>query len=185
MGKFFTAGGDDGYTGILGEGRQPKYAPLIEAYGQVDEASSALGLARALSGIENHRHVVRAVQQDLQHLMAELAAAPEHAARFRRVDAGRVQWLEARLEELGQGVEMPAEFILPGDTPAAAAFDLARTVVRRAERRVAQLVHQGLVQNNQLLVYLNRLSSLCFLLELREIQAQGGGGPTLALGEAE
>jgi cob(I)alamin adenosyltransferase len=183
MSKFYTARGDDGYTGILGQGRLPKYAPIVAAYGEVDEASSFLGLARALTAVPAHRELVRALQRDLYHLMAELAAAKEHAERFRYIDRARVAWLNERIEELGRGLEMPEEFILPGDTPAAAAFDLARTVVRRAERRLAQLVHQGVVENKQLLVYLNRLSSMCFVLELREILSAGAGGPTLARGE--
>jgi cob(I)alamin adenosyltransferase len=113
-------------------------------------------------------------------LMAELAATPENAPRFRHIDSERVAWLEAQTDSLSELVEMPHEFILPGDSPAGAALALARTVVRRAERRVARLIHEGLAENIELLRYLNRLSSLCFVMELLENRAWGQAGPSLA-----
>ncbi len=100
--------------------------------------------------------------------MAELAASPENSARFRSIDAQRVTWLEDQLENLNHQVEIPKEFIVPGDRVEGAFLDLARTVVRRAERRVSELLHRGDISNPDLLRYLNRLSSYCFLLELRE-----------------
>lgn len=180
MTKFYTRTGDAGYTGLLGEGRVAKYHPIPEAVGTVDEATAALGLARSICRAERSAGVLLAAQRDLYGLMAELAATPENAAQFRKIDAPRVAWLEAQMDELAGGVEMPREFIVPGDSAAGAALALARTVVRRAERRVAQLLHDGLAENGELLRYLNRLSSLCFVLELVENQAAGQEGPTLA-----
>jgi cob(I)alamin adenosyltransferase len=81
---------------------------------------------------------------------------------------------------LNQVVSVPKEFIIPGDTPSGAFLDLTRSVARRAERRVAALLHGGQIENTDLLRYLNRLSSLCFILELRETQSLGKTGPTLA-----
>jgi cob(I)alamin adenosyltransferase len=177
---FYTRDGDDGTTGLLGSGRVPKYHPRPEAYGAVDEAAAALGLARSLTKVAATRETVEAVQRDLYRLMAEVAATVEEAERFRAVGPERVEWLEAAIRQSSAGVKEPTGFILGGDTPGAAAFDLARTVVRRAEREVARLTHEGQLTNPSLLQYLNRLSSLCFVLTLAEIQAEGLAGPTLA-----
>jgi cob(I)alamin adenosyltransferase len=181
MNQFYTRKGDDGFTGLLGEGRTAKFDPRIEAVGSVDEATAALGLARAISQAASQTGpLLLAVQRDLYGLMAEVAATPENAARFRSITAERVAWLEAQVETISQQVEIPREFIVPGDCPAGAAMAVARTVVRRAERRVVQLYHEGGLENSELLHYLNRLSSLCFVLELLENKSAGQAKPTLA-----
>jgi cob(I)alamin adenosyltransferase len=180
MAEFYTRSGDDGYTGLLGEGRAAKYDPRLEAVGALDEANAALGLARAFCQVEQNRTGLLTTQRDLYGLMAEVAADPLHAARFRKIDPSRLDWLEAQIEKLSQSISLPSEFIVPGDAPASAALDLARTLVRRAERQVAFLLHQGAVENPVLLQYLNRLSSYCFALELSENQAGGISSPTLA-----
>lgn len=183
MPPFYTRQGDDGYTGLLGAGRVPKHDPRPEAYGSIDEASAALGVARSWARSKDTQATLVAVQRDLYHLMAEVAAAPDHAERFRRIDGGRVEWLEAKTEEFAGRVELPKEFVVFGDSQAGAALDLARTIVRRAERRVAWLVHQGELSNRELLRYLNRLSSLCFVLALWEDRQVGIGAPRLAKGD--
>jgi len=170
---FYTRKGDDGSTGLLGEGRVPKYHPRPEAVGAVDEATSALGMARAACSAPQIPPLMLEVQRHLYLLMAELAATPEEADKFRATDDGKVAWLEAQIDELGKSVNLPKEFILPGDTAGGAALDLARTAVRRAERRVAELYHLKEIANPNLLAYLNRLSSLCFVLELLENQYAG------------
>ena len=180
MNPFYTRTGDDGFTSLLGEGRVPKSHPRTEAVGTVDEATAALGLARALCQTQETARLLVKIQRDLYSLMAEIAAIPQNAARFRVINSGSVDWLEAQTDALSSQVEMPAEFILPGDSAAAAALSLARTVVRRAERRVVQLVHDRELENRELVRYLNRLSSLCFVLELWENQAAGNPSPTLA-----
>lgn len=179
-GNFYTRGGDDGSTGWLGEGRIAKEDPRMEALGAVDEASAALGVARAHAHSAEAPGLLLQVQRDLYGLMAELSAAPENAARFRVIDAQKVAWLEAQVNAISAQVEVPREFIVPGDTLEGAFIDLARAIVRRAERRVAELLHRGAVENPDLLRYLNRLSSLCFVLELRENQAAGNAKITLA-----
>jgi cob(I)alamin adenosyltransferase len=177
---FYTRLGDDGYTGLLGAGRVPKYAPRPEAYGSIDEASAALAVARSQAGSKDTRATLVAVQRDLYHVMAEVAAAPEQAERFRKIDESRIRWLEAETEGFAARVEVPKEFVVFGDAQAGAALDLARTIVRRAERRVAWLAHHGELSNPDLLRYLNRLSSLCFVLALWEDQQAGMAGPRLA-----
>jgi cob(I)alamin adenosyltransferase len=182
MSRFYTRNGDDGFTGLLGEGRVPKYHPRTETVGSVDEATAALGAARAFSQTEATAGLLLEIQRDLYHLMAEIAATTENAPRFRRIDAQRVTWLEEQTDSLSQNVEMPKEFILPGDSVSGAMLALSRTIIRRAERRVAELVHSGDIENIQILRYLNRLSSLCFVLELLENQAAGKSKPSLAKG---
>ena len=105
--------------------------------------------------------------------MAEVAATPENADKFKGLDAARVTWLEEQADEIQRIVSIPKEFILPGDTPSGAALSMARAVVRRAERRVTELFTLEELTNIELLRYLNRLSSLCFVLELLENQAAG------------
>jgi len=156
----------------------------------VDEASAALGLARAKSTSEDIQSVLIDAQRDLYHIMSEVAAEPEIAERFRIVDQGRVDWLERQIERFGADVEMPKEFVLGGDTDPAAALDFARTVVRRAERALVRLEFEARpehpseegFENPHLFAYLNRLSSLCFVLALWEVQLGGSGSPTLAKG---
>jgi cob(I)alamin adenosyltransferase len=113
-------------------------------------------------------------------MMAELAATQQTAAQFRSIDAGRVEWLEQQTDQVTSKIELPKEFVVAGDSLSGAHLDLARTVVRRAERIVVHLVHDGLVENIQLVRYLNRLSSLLFVLSLHENAQAGIGRSTLA-----
>jgi cob(I)alamin adenosyltransferase len=170
--SFYTGKGDDGTTGLLGKGRIPKHALRIEAIGTLDEASAALGVARASAHDPRCPPLLLEIQRDFYQLMAEVAAVPLQAEQF-RFDRARVDWLEEQIQELGKLVQMPGEFIVPGDTPGSAALSLARTVVRRAERRVVELFDKQEILNPALQQYLNRLSSLLFVLELVEIHATG------------
>ncbi len=171
--SFYTSKGDDGTTSLLGEGRVTKYHARIEAVGTLDESSAALGLARAQCLNPRSSPILLEAQRDLYKIMAEVAATPENAERFRSMDASRVKWLEEQTDALSEVVEMPKEFILPGDSLAGAALSLARAIIRRAERRVVELHDTEVVVNPELQRYLNRLSSLCFVLELLENKAAG------------
>jgi cob(I)alamin adenosyltransferase len=169
----YTRKGDDGTTGLLGEDRVSKDHPRIEALGALDEASAALGLARASCRAPQTPPILREVQRDVYKLMAEVAATPENAGKFKGIDAERVKWLEEQADSINNIVTMPRAFILPGDTPSGAALSLARAVVRRAERRLTELFTLEALENPELLSYINRLSSLCFVLELLENQTAG------------
>ena len=173
MSKFYTRKGDDGTTGTLGKTRLPKYHPRIETVGTLDEATAALGLARALVESPEVDVILTKIQRDIYSLMAEVAATPENAAKFRSIKSSHVEWLEKQTDALSEKIEMPTEFILPGETKGGGALSVARTVTRRAERRVAELLDEGELENKELLRYLNRLSSLCFILELVENQFEG------------
>ena len=180
--KFYTRRGDDGFTGMLGSERVSKSDARIETLGAVDEANAALGVARSLCRSPEAAACIVKIQRDLYGVMAEVASSPINVERFRTIGAERVNWLEEQTDSLSQVVNVPTEFIVPGDSPAGAALDLARAVVRRAERRLVGLSEAGLVFNPSLLMYLNRLSSFCFVLELREDQLAGSDQPTLAKG---
>ena len=172
---FYTGQGDTGDTGFLGEGRISKSSLRIEAVGTVDEATAALGLARALSEDETLTSIVLIVQKQLYWLMSELSASPEHAALFKKIGPVQISWIEGQIDALENVVELPMDFIVPGETPASAALSLARTILRRAERRVVALLEDGGITNPELVTYLNRSSSLVFILEIYESSLSGGG----------
>jgi cob(I)alamin adenosyltransferase len=180
MAKVTTGTGDTGYTGLLGNQRVPKYDPRPDTFGTVDEATSALGLARATTQDETAREVILHMQRDLYVLMAELATLPENQAAIgMAITADHVQWLEAAEEQLKAAVEIPNKFVIPGDSLDGAALDLARTIVRRAERMTVRLLHDGVIANSEPVRYLNRLSDVVFILA-RYLEAKQGGSTEAA-----
>ena len=165
MARVTTRTGDEGYTGLLGSARVPKYHRRPEAFGTVDEATSALGLARALAQGAQLKDWIYSFQKDLYTMMAELATTPENYDKMAfKIRAEDVQRLDGLGDRLKREVEIGKEFIVPGATTAGAALDLARTVVRRAERQIARLYHEADVVNPEVLRYLNRLSDVLFIL---------------------
>jgi cob(I)alamin adenosyltransferase len=180
MAKVTTGTGDTGYTGLLGEQRVPKYDPRPETLGTVDEATSALGLARATTQDQNVKAIIYQVQQELYLLMGELATTPENYAKMGlRMTTEHVKRLEEVEDTLKHEVEIPNKFIIPGDTPDGAALDLARTIIRRAERMAVKLLHDGVIQNTEVVRYLNRLSDLIFILaRYREVKSSLAQRPT-------
>ena len=167
--------GDDGTTGLLGGGRAAKDDLRIEAYGTVDEASSALGLAKGLTADARVREICEELQRGLYKVGAELATNPELAGRFGSMSEGDIGRLEELGNELEAQVPMPKGFVLPGSTAASGALDLSRAIIRRAERRCVGLgtEHDGARR------WLNRLSLLVFVLGRFEEQ-RAGHRPQLA-----
>ena len=165
--------GDDGTTGLLGGGRAPKDDVRIEAYGTVDEASSALGLARSLTRHSGVREICEELQRGLYRLGAELATNPARTGTFGVMETADVERLELLMRDLEAEAPMPEGFILPGATPSSAALDVARTVVRRAERRLVAMKREGLLQNPEAERWVNRLSLLLFVLGRYEEQHSG------------
>ena len=159
-----TGGGDDGATGLLGGGRVAKDDVRVEAYGTVDEASSAVGLAKALTANARVKAICEEVQRGLYSVGAELGTNPGAARTFAQMRPAEVARLEALVGELEAEVKMPDQFVLPGSTAASGALDLARTVVRRAERRVVTLERVAGGGNPEIRRWLNRLSLLLFVL---------------------
>jgi cob(I)alamin adenosyltransferase len=180
MKEFFTRTGDEGFTGLLGEERVPKFHPRTMTLGDLDEAVAAIGIARANARDLRTPVILIQVQRDLYHIMAEVSATPANAARFRTINPDHVSWLEKKTNELASTVVMPSEFILPGDSPNSASVSLSRAVVRRAERSLVKLHHDGEIENSELIRYVNRLSSLLFVLEFIENSASGIAKTSLA-----
>jgi cob(I)alamin adenosyltransferase len=156
--------GDDGSTGLLGGGRAPKDDPRIEAFGTVDEASSALGLAKALTVHPRVRTICEELQRGLYAVGAELGTNPAAEASFVTTTEADLVKLDDLITELESEVTMPDGFILPGATPASGALDLARAIVRRAERRCVSLERARGLANPQVRRWLNRLSLLLFVV---------------------
>ena len=165
MAKVTTGTGDTGYTGLLGDERVPKYDPRPDTFGTVDEATSALGLARAMTGDQKVKDIIYSIQQELYLMMGELATTPENYEKMGlKMTNAHVKRLEQVEESLKQEVDIPNKFIIPGDTPDGAALDLARTIIRRAERMAVKLLHEKVIENTEVVRYLNRLSDLVFIL---------------------
>ena len=161
----FSRKGDRGFTSLRGGQRIPKSGPRPDAYGTLDEASSALGMARASARKPRTGEIILNIQKDLLLLGAELAAEPEDLARFGgQITSRHVARLERCLDELQGKVPLKNEFVYPGEAFSGAAVDLARTIIRRAERKAAGLFHQKVISNPQVLRYLNRLADLLFVL---------------------
>jgi cob(I)alamin adenosyltransferase len=174
-----TGRGDDGTTGLLYGGRIAKQDPQTEAYGTVDEAVAALGPARfelSAAGLAELAASVLRWQRELFVVGAELASNP--AARDRladgvtRVSEDMLAGVEAELARWEARIEMPREFVVPGETRASAALEMARTVLRRAERRVLVLHGHGALQSDWLVPYLNRLADLIWVLARAAEQAE-------------
>jgi cob(I)alamin adenosyltransferase len=163
--KVYTRKGDDGTTGLYYGGRVRKDDPAPTAYGDVDEAQATLGLARAEAerGSELDELLIR-LERDLWVLMAELATSPDNAHKLvdgqTRVTTEMVESLEPVIDDLTARFEMPEGFMVPGQTRVSALLDLARTVVRRAERSALSVAAEG----SHVVPYLNRLSDLVWTM---------------------
>ncbi|HEY7624615.1 MAG TPA: cob(I)yrinic acid a,c-diamide adenosyltransferase [Candidatus Limnocylindria bacterium] len=160
-----TRTGDGGETSLFGKDRVRKTDPRIEALGDLDEAQAALGLARSLAPRSALGRELLELQRGLYVAMSEVATPPSDLARLKeRIDADAVARLEGALEKVKKGVRIEGRFVIPGDDRVSASLDHARTVVRRAERRVVACVEAGQVAGDALLPWLNRLSDLVFVL---------------------
>ena len=172
MPRIYTKTGDDGTTGLLFGGRVQKDDLRTEAYGASDEAVAALGLARADVTDAGLADLLLRLQRELFVVGAELAtdrdAWPKLKAGSTLVTAEMVTALEELIDTYVERTGMPKEFVVPGETRASAAIDLARAIVRRCERRVVALTRGGLVPDGEALRYLNRLADLLFVLARHE-----------------
>src|SRR5262245_9019820 len=164
-----TKTGDSGTTALMYNRRVSKCHPRVETYGCVDELNAALGLARSMTREAFLRDNLLAIQKDLVTLMGELATAVEDLPRYFKDGYPRITpALTTRLDQLVKKIEdertASSGWAMPGENPASAALDVARTVCRRAERRVCSLQETQQLQNPEIIIYLNRLSDLLWLL---------------------
>jgi len=167
LNKIYTRTGDNGTTGLVRGPRRMKYDLRVEAYGTIDEANSIVGMARLnTSSMPKLDRLLSRVQNDLFDVGSDLAtpgADPEGVTSL-RVTAAQTEWVEQQIDLYNEGLKPLTSFVLPGGTPLAAALHLARTVVRRAERQVVELMNKEPDVNSQALIYLNRLSDLLFVM---------------------
>lgn len=164
-----TKVGDKGTTFLFSGEEVPKDSPRTEAYGDIDELVSVLGVARSLSTKPEVRDAILALQRELFVAGSELATAIEHVHLLKqRIDQQMLAAFEAQRDEWEQRIDMPSGFIIPGGTAAAAHLDLARAISRRAERKVVRLQREGLIDNPALLVWINRISDFLWILARHE-----------------
>jgi cob(I)alamin adenosyltransferase len=169
--KIYTRKGDDGTTGLWYGGRVAKSDARPEAYGSVDEAASALGLCRVAAdeagSSELYGDILR-IQNELFVAGAELATAPEAAHRLEdgvsKVTAAMVERLEHDIDRYMDRVHLPPKFVIPGGTELSARLDVARTAIRRAERRVSAMRESGQLPDDTVLRYLNRASDAVYAM---------------------
>jgi cob(I)alamin adenosyltransferase len=171
MVKIYTKKGDDGTTSLWYGGRVPKDSARTEAYGTFDEACSTLGVARALcteSGADELAADILRLQDDLFVAGAELATAPEAAERLEdgisRVTPEMVEEAERLIDRYMAEVELPPKFVIPGGNLISAHLDVARTVIRRAERHVSTLVEEDEIASETLVHFVNRASDLAYAM---------------------
>ena len=168
MVKIYTRKGDDGTTSLWYGGRIAKDDPHTEAYGSLDEANSALGLVRAACTDERLAADILRLQRELFVAGAELATAPEARDRLEpgvsKVTEAMIDHLEADVDKYMARVDLPPKFVIPGGTELSARLDLARSILRRAERRLVALAHEGQVADSVALSYVNRASDLLFAM---------------------
>ncbi len=179
--KIYTKTGDKGDTGLFGGGRVPKNHPRVEAYGDIDELNAILGMARSVEMMPRIDEVLVPVQRDLFSLGALLATPHPEKVKQQlekaRIDDARIAELERAIDEGEAELEPLGAFILPGGTPKASALHVARTVCRRAERRVIALAADVDVPPI-VVIYLNRLSDLLFVLSRVANRRAGAGEVT-------
>ena len=169
MVKIYTKKGDDGTTSLWYGGRVPKHHGRTDAYGSLDEACSHLGVARALCADDEGLVAdILLLQDDLFVAGAELATAPEASGRLEdgisRTTEEMVAWMEERIDHYMGQVELPPKFVIPGGNQLSAQLDVARTVVRRAERRISALAEEGELAGETIVHLVNRASDLAYAM---------------------
>jgi cob(I)alamin adenosyltransferase len=158
-----TKRGDGGQTGLAGGIRVSKTHPRVECYGTIDELISQMGFARSICQDAEVRERVKSIQQELYKVGSAIATPPESKKTPPEITAAMVDALEAEVHRIEAEPGVLGDWSLPGELPDAAALDVARTVCRRVERLAAALMEGGVIQNPNILAYLNRLSDLLWL----------------------
>jgi cob(I)alamin adenosyltransferase len=178
-----TRRGDGGYTSLWGGDEVPKYDPRPDAYGTVEEATAFLGMARLATRHAEIRRELTALHLELYRVMTDLASGKVHKGELAVTEA-HVLAIDSRIERIRDVCELPALFVVPA-THNSAVLDVARTVVRRSERLVARLVHDGVIENVQVLKFLNRVSDLLFVLARWEEKLDGVPYQTISASDLE
>ncbi|MBA4420188.1 MAG: ATP:cob(I)alamin adenosyltransferase [Anaerolinea sp.] len=177
--KPFTGLGDEGTSGLLGEGRFLKSHFRFEVLGSIEELSAILGLVKSALTDEALKSDITNIQSMLYGLMAQLSVVDPVTCEVPMITDESVHFLEKRMDLLSAGLERPAGFIIPGDSMQSALVDYARTFTRRVERRIVELDEMQKTANPAILPFINRLSSYLFVLELYTIKTLDRSSPTM------
>jgi cob(I)alamin adenosyltransferase len=159
--KLYSGEGDEGFTKTIHSGKLSKSDLIVEAIGMVDEASAFFSLAAIHIRDEGMKALIQKIQHDLYNIMAEIAGDEQT-----KLHAQRISWLEEKIEFWGKGLELTSEFINSWQNPASALLNITRTIVRRAERKIVECFEKKKIDNLEILRYMNRLSSLLYILQL-------------------
>ena len=170
--KIYTKKGDKGNTSLFGGKSVHKSSERIEAYGTVDELNSVIGTVLTNDLSNEGREILNDIQHQLFILGADLATLPDKKAKIERISEAHITKLEKNIDKLDEQLPALTNFILPGGSPAGASLHMARTVCRRAERRVAALKQVDPV-SDECIIYLNRLSDLLFVMARYENREAG------------
>lgn len=180
--KIYTRKGDDGTTGLLYGGRVDKSDPRTDVYGTLDESVAAMGMARAAGLCGRVEAIVVRLQREMFVVGAQLATASENQSKLQegisKLTPEMVEGAEQEIDDLTTEHPLPQEFILPGETASSAALDLARSIIRRAERAAVAMDRTGSVPDPLILRYLNRVSDLLFVLARFEEAERGLRAPS-------
>ncbi len=180
--KIYTKKGDDGTTGLLYGGRVAKDDARTSVYGTLDEAVAAMGVARASGLVQEVEEIVVRLQREMFVVGAQLATAEENQSKLEagvsKVSPDLTTQAEGDIDRLLERHPLRPEFVLPGETMGAAALDLARSIVRRAERQAVTMARADLIADAEILRYLNRVSDLLFALARFEEAERGRSAPS-------
>ena len=161
--RIYTRTGDQGTTRLANNQSIPKWDPLLETYGTVDEANSAIGVALCLATDQKLARILSIIQNDLFDVGADLATPMDSASPALRVDSAWIERLEGWCDEFSEGLDSLRSFLLPGGSPLSAQLNMVRTIVRRAERDAWKAAEDRDI-NMVAIRYLNRLSDLMFIM---------------------
>jgi cob(I)alamin adenosyltransferase len=177
MVKIYTKSGDKGETNLLFGGKTSKSDLRVETYGTVDEAVSSLGLAKSLTSNTEIKLIIENLQQSLFIIAAELATSPNNKKKLnnevKTITKNMVSDLESLIDSINEKINLGNKFIMPGTSVASAAIDVSRTVVRRLERRIVELIQLDTSINSNIIPYINRTSDLLFILGRLEDKDKG------------
>ncbi len=178
--RIFTGSGDEGKTGLIGEGRFNKSDLRFEVLGSLDELSALIGVIKTYLQDPAPKGQLSEIQRILYQVMTELSIVDPVKVKINGISKENVTYLNDLIQTMSELVKLPSGFILPGDSILTAQVDLTRTVTRRVERRIAEYYFQGGFGNKMILEFINRLSSYFFILEIKLLNDEGIVSPTLA-----
>lgn len=178
--KIFTGLGDEGRTGLLGEGHFNKSDLRFEVLGSLDELSALTGVTKTYISNPGIKEQLGEIQRCFYRVMAEISIIDPQKIKVNGITIEDIEYLDNQIQMMAEPLEMPPGFLLPGDSILTAQIDLTRAVTRRVERRITELYFQGGFGNKTILQFINRLSSYFFVLEIKMLHDEGIVSPTLA-----